>query len=148
MHPEQFPEYLRKKKPFKAWIKEIRFKKYFEAFQDKLPGPYYETEKTNLFYWIDQSRKMGFENFKIITAKDDILNSPEDWAVYDPDFIERQVLMLPWGGHAGFKSTQWFQLLLDLNFGPRLIQTNEKQADSISNEETAIEQFQKEMSEK
>lgn len=67
--------------------------------------------EAKLEYWVDKAR-VDNKEIRILSADDDWLNTPDDWA----DFHYEEVLLLENGGHFGFRKLPWFDQFLTIGF--------------------------------
>ncbi|WP_127716871.1 hypothetical protein [Halobacteriovorax sp. HLS] len=94
---------------YREWRYSFTFKKYFQTYApDNLRV--IESEKGNLYYWKNRAIESGYDNFRFLIAKNDFLNSQED--------IEQNedTIILPTGGHFGFRHLPWFSNFLKDSF--------------------------------
>lgn len=94
--------------------------RFMRAFSEYIPGnlSLLTSPELRLAFWLNQLDSDSLEKVRIISAKDDFLNSGEEWPENEcPAFGARNLFLLPWGGHLGFMGTPAFQEFLTLNYG-------------------------------
>jgi hypothetical protein len=92
------------------------FDTYFRNFAPEL-GDLLDGPEGNLGYWLRIATQEGRPEPRIITARDDFLNHVESWNSNEYyEFNESNLIILPWGGHTGFKEVPMYETLLDLVF--------------------------------
>ncbi|PCJ19491.1 MAG: hypothetical protein COB02_07020 [Candidatus Cloacimonadota bacterium] len=98
---------------YKKWKRKMNFNKFFDVYAP-------ETKKLllgnngDLLYWVNQAKKSGYDNFRILNADDDFLNANAAWANYMKR--SQDLIMLQDGGHYGFRHLDWFKEFISLSF--------------------------------
>lgn len=94
---------------YRKWKHSFTFEKYFKEFAPE-NLEIIRSEFGSLYYWKKRAQKNGYDNFRVVLTKNDFLNNFEDIR-HDKDTI-----VLPTGGHYGFRYLPWFSKLLNLSF--------------------------------
>lgn len=92
------------------WEKTFKFAHYLDWYAPEVKDML-ELPEAELHHWVDQASQYG-KPVRILAAVDDWLNTPEEWQ----DFYDNQVIILPNGGHYGFRKLPWFEKFLTLAF--------------------------------
>jgi hypothetical protein len=92
------------------WERTFKFEHYLDWYASDVKAKL-DLPEAELQYWVNQARTNG-KPVRVLAAVDDWLNVPEEWQ----DFYEDQVIILPNGGHYGFRKLQWFEKFLTLAF--------------------------------
>jgi hypothetical protein len=94
---------------FKKWKLNFTFSKYFESYAPELTVKI-NTKYSDLYYWINRSRHAGFNKTRIVNATNDFLN--------DPKHLRKRsdTIILPRGGHYGFRHLKWYDQFLNTIF--------------------------------
>ncbi|MCB9060002.1 MAG: hypothetical protein H6622_00600 [Halobacteriovoraceae bacterium] len=103
----EYYQYQRERKKevdiFDNWVKNYNFSKYFHDFAPEAKEQI-TSDFGRLSYWINQSKVLGYDKFRILIAEDDFLNSQED--IYEG--FEDDSIYLRFGGHYGFRDQSWY----------------------------------------
>lgn len=92
------------------WEETFKFADYLDWYAPEVEAML-QLPEAKLHHWVDQSRQLG-KSIRILAAEDDWLNEPNEWS----DFYSDQVIILPNGGHYGFRKLLWFEKFLTLAF--------------------------------
>lgn len=90
-------------KKYRQWKKNLRFANFVEQF---VPDVYHRLagDEGALEYWIGDD-----PDVRILTSMDDFINPGVDW------FLEDRVILLPNGGHYGYRGLSWFDELIKIS---------------------------------
>lgn len=105
------PSHKEDKKAFEKWSDELNFGKYMELHAPEVRRAL-TPQNSSLSYWMNRYRKKSNKQMRVLTAEDDFLNSPHDWDSFPSD----QVIILPRGGHFGYRTDKWFARFMKLAF--------------------------------
>ena len=92
------------------WERTFKFEHYLDWYAPEVKA-LLDSPMAELKHWVNQARELQ-KPIRILAAMDDWLNSPEEWE----DFYQDQVIILPNGGHYGFRKLEWFEKFLTLAF--------------------------------
>lgn len=70
----------------------------------------------NLLYWLGQLDSNSIRNVRIFSAEDDFLNIGLSWTTDGSVLWDENLMLIPWGGHAGYMELSSFQDLLNTAF--------------------------------
>ena len=91
---------------YREWKRNFRFRTYFENFAPDVEK-LLQSEKGQIFYWINRAELAGSPGVNILTTDDDFLNAPGIWPK------ARNIVILKDGGHYGFRHLDWFTSFID-----------------------------------
>lgn len=96
---------------------EVEFKKqlrFISYTRDFVPSTFerLQGQEGSIMYWLSKRPEQSFDlsKVRILTSADDFLNQPEVWPE-DPG-----VVVMPTGGHMGFRGTKWLDRMINLAF--------------------------------
>lgn len=92
------------------WEKTFKFRDYLDWYAPEVEQML-NLPEAELHFWVNQARALG-KPIRILAAEDDWLNIPQEWQ----EFYREQVIILPNGGHYGFRKLLWFEKFLTLAF--------------------------------
>lgn len=95
---------------YRHWKRQMTFNKYFEEYTPEALE-FVNSEEADLYYWIELARAQGKKDMRVLVAKDDFLNDHDFWAQSGVETI-----LLPTGGHYGFRGLHWFHQFLKKTF--------------------------------
>jgi len=94
---------------YRKWKHNFTFETYFKEFAPE-NLKIIRSELGNLYYWKNRAKEGGYNKFRIVLAQNDFLNNKEDIR------HTKDTIVLPTGGHYGFRYLPWFKELLNLSF--------------------------------
>lgn len=92
------------------------FSKYQPSFLEKLNV---QDNQTILSYWLKRARDKQLSNIRVLSSQNDFVNNPESWNGFTQSsgLNDKQVLMLPWGGHCAFLGLDGWGQIFSNEFG-------------------------------
>lgn len=92
------------------WLEQSNFEDYFREFS---PFVYIrlKSNQGSLGYWLDEYERYSGKKIRVLTAMDDPLNHSSNW---NPHIGEENVIVLPEGGHYGFRRIGWYEDFLQI----------------------------------
>lgn len=98
---------------YKRWKRDVSFSQFLNLGIARDVKQRLQSERGLITYWLEQAQRNRPEfDYRIVTADDDFLNEPGDWNA----FVGDQLILLPYGGHYGFRSDPWLKQFLQLAF--------------------------------
>ncbi len=94
---------------YRQWKRRFNFRRYFTDYAPSLIPKIY-SKASDLNYWKKLANKAGHSQFRILTTKNDFLND-KGQVKRSPD-----TLILPNGGHYGFRKHKWYRKFLKMAF--------------------------------
>lgn len=103
------------KAALKQWARQLRFQSLLSEY---LPNSQnlLNSGEGSLVYWLEQLDLDSMKKVRIFTAKDDLLNVGLGWPIGYSVIRDRNLMEIPWGGHAGYMELSSFQELLNTSF--------------------------------
>ena len=106
----EIPETLSRKKEF---YEKLTFQKAFSLIDLEGLKNFRSSQERKLSYWIFQAIKNGQDDIRILSAEDDVINDSIDSKLIETPYL----MVLPTGGHFGYKRLLWFDKLLIKVYG-------------------------------
>ena len=96
------------KKEKKEFFKNLSFGEAFSLMDTEAFNHFKRSEEKLLVYWIKKAIQKGRDNIRILTSLDDMINDE-----VDPELVNSpHMLIIPNGGHFGYRQMPWFDKLL------------------------------------
>lgn len=121
---------------FSQWKKRFKFATYYEDLNPE-GQKLVRGKEGHIYYWLSRAYKAGGPSVRILTTTDDFFNDPGVWGTMDSnplvgtelydlmldqqewERIRKDVIVLNYGGHYGFREKPWFENLIRLSFGSK-----------------------------
>ncbi len=95
---------------YRDWRKSLRFTTHLEENAPEVLSKL-RSEQGNLNYWINKAQELDIRRVRILTSQDDFINHDGVW-----EENNNSIINLPYGGHFGFRSSEWFEKFLALSY--------------------------------
>ena len=108
----QYESYENYKTELKQWSKDFSFQQYFQSVAPELKDEIM-SEKADLVYWVRRYSQSGRDQLRVLVANDDFLNA--QYPIHTPklNVKQKEVYVLPYGGHLGFMEFDFIELFLN-----------------------------------
>jgi hypothetical protein len=126
------------KKAYQEWKNRFKFSTYYKDLNQE-GRKIILSKKGHLYYWISRAQAAGFPNIRVLTTTDDFFNDSGVWGSiednplkdgmggiydlmlneYEWDRIQKDIIVLKYGGHYGFRGNPWFENFIRLAFGSK-----------------------------
>lgn len=90
---------------FRRWMKGMSFTKYYETYNPAGLESVRSAEG-DLYAWMNRAQVAGNNHARVIVSQDDFLN---DTGVEPYEINHEETIVLPNGGHYGFRSLGWYR---------------------------------------
>lgn len=90
---------------FRRWMKAMSFTKYYETYNPQGLQSV-RSDEGDLYAWMNRAQVAGNNLARVIVSQDDFLN---DTGVEPFDVRHEETIILPNGGHYGFRSLGWYR---------------------------------------
>lgn len=90
---------------FRRWMKGMSFTKFYETY-NPMGLKSIQSDEGDLYAWMNRAQAAGSYHARIIVSQDDFLNENQ---IMPYDSYNEETIILPNGGHYGFRSLNWYQ---------------------------------------
>lgn len=90
---------------FRRWMKGMSFTRFYETYNPQGLESV-RSDEGDLYAWMRRAQNAGNYHARVIVSQDDFLNENDE---LPEDSYSEETVILPNGGHYGFRSLNWYQ---------------------------------------